>query len=1707
MASKSGRKSLGTRGASATPRDATSLTANTNVTDSKKPKIVIWPEWNDNDVNAEKWEASKRDDKKGKSPIVQYASLYEDPDGRLELPPSLKVEYWKRPGDLINDKIPVVVDTENIPNGIDLISNNEHLHQSELLRYCISQIMILWDMHAKELPADSITEAILPGDDPTHMWRPWDHIYSLCKAAKGPHLPLYNNYGKYIVKLFWMGAWRKIYVDDLLPFDEHNKMLLPSSAVQHELWPMLLTKALIKVASLDYAGGNPSQEFGDMTVIHCLTGWIPEIIPLQFSHVNEVWDLVKSSLPEWKLPIQEWEKKREATEVHAPLKEEKLDKDSSMREQRDLKLEKGKGKGKEEKRKDKKEDKPSKVKEKERLQSSNSHAHEEKAVEEFVMPEKPETIMFATYNSTPKYPVKVSVLGEMADASEILRQNGLSHMCPHPVYLSQTRCCPLEPPPPPIVIPTWKLIRPRKKKLPPHDEPVPDPEPPKDIKCLEIISPFVNYKVCHIPIPTDTHRPKSALERGGGRSRMEEQPIDEVDENPPTPPPIPTSTTESEELLKEGGEASKLQTVKRRQSLKKIKPGSASKEGAPPKLENKSLKPEEGKEILAKDGPSIQSVIELASGASSAMPAEMPAVPLEEPPKESIVKKVWMDYDTFYKCFRTLYIFHKPNTYPCNQRHSDFKTPYAVEQHVEKPASSSHKSAKGHLREDTLIPTATASSKGDKKQSQMPATLADSSSSYYLFVDNLKQTEILVSLTVLPRWFDGPVHPNPNEEKKLSLTPAKHGKDKDIEKLEKEMTNASLNLGEHIVAETKPPPPVTPGSLVAEPYSWKSLVTGQPILRLRTTGTKAALLTLPPGRHVLRLMMSSPLGHYVHMCSATNFVFGDEETVMPLLTNESCRFRDNALAVIQCLGKCIQAFSEPERFKQEWDGLVEAHCPYLANRQMSKVQHYQIFNESLYVLLRKVLKDVINPDVVFAWRSFLFDTVTPNILNIPVPSRPGITNEMCRCVYYINLLYTNSFTEHEKIDFPWMGRQPTIEEQIATVKIQKTWRGFFTRKLQSARKADTPDNAKVSEILSKCWSYIEANAEENGLFLLREMFRKNSDMIPLYPFYQDEWNKISYADYKGTYYEQPSMNWFIVFRDIFYVKEEMLVVPKLYVPINTCMLRVINNDTYEEIPRVFQKVAPYVYKKNKKGYSFVAEARTVEQPLTSGNWRMRLIGSLSPLPAPQTAEVCSSFITKEIKEYYIPNPNNLIFRQSVKVAEDHFASLQVNTSKRDVYIKLSILDNDEEIISAVGKGHVVIPAFIFLKNITQDDIDRRSGSRASMKGSVAAVSNKSDKVSTKTKRSESVVNEQAPPSRSSMRSEAELAERLEDTKPHKYVIQAKVLQNSWPLSEKSWRHVMMLKEIEKNELKVANKERDPSPPKVEKTPATNKGKPKVGKDKGVKEKGQEVKVSRPPSQNFDLTKPHYVLRVVSDSFAAEEIEIKKDTERADEIRALKKAWEEAEPGRAAKALQARLMYLNTHAIKLAPTMSDITVPTPKSDFDTFVHAAESGSVINEQDSMPPQSPDHVESDVILTLEPPHPAHAKEIVEPLDLTPFIRKTLPEPIYLDEEEKQKLLEKRQQEIADYKAFREKVEQWREMDKQNRNKAKIQQLKQYQALQAALDAARERINIPREAIRQKYLEAERLRLEELERQAALLKAEQGSAVTKGKKPPKKK
>ncbi len=55
-------------------------------------------------------------------------------------------------------------------------------------------------------------------------------------------------------------------------------------------------------------------------------------------------------------------------------------------------------------------------------------------------------------------------------------------------------------------------------------------------------------------------------------------------------------------------------------------------------------------------------------------------------------------------------------------------------------------------------------------------------------------------------------------------------------------------------------------------------------------------------------------------------------------------------------------------------------------------------------------------------------------------------------------------------------------------------------------------------------------------------------------------------------------------------------------------------------------------------------------------------------------------------------------RYKISVTEEHLATIQLTTSKPDVYIKMTIYNNGFELLSVTGKGTAIIPAFIFMKD-------------------------------------------------------------------------------------------------------------------------------------------------------------------------------------------------------------------------------------------------------------------------------------------------------------------------------------------------------------------------------------------------------------------------
>lgn len=78
----------------------------------------------------------------------------------------------------------------------------------------------------------------------------------------------YSIQGKYIVRLYFLGTWRRIVVDDMIPVNKEKLPLLPRTNNNFELWPMILSKALLKLCSLTWN----NYEIIDFHPIACLTG-------------------------------------------------------------------------------------------------------------------------------------------------------------------------------------------------------------------------------------------------------------------------------------------------------------------------------------------------------------------------------------------------------------------------------------------------------------------------------------------------------------------------------------------------------------------------------------------------------------------------------------------------------------------------------------------------------------------------------------------------------------------------------------------------------------------------------------------------------------------------------------------------------------------------------------------------------------------------------------------------------------------------------------------------------------------------------------------------------------------------------------------------------------------------------------------------------------------------------------------------------------------------------------------------------------------------------------------------------------------------------------------------------------------------------------------------------------------------------------------
>ena len=80
-----------------------------------------------------------------------------------------------------------------------------------------------------------------------------------------------------------MGKEKKIDIDDKIPVT-YGASLFPRNVNNKEIWPMILTKALMKLNSPRWIDETAKEvEVGDGSIIYALTGYVPETIDLNNS--------------------------------------------------------------------------------------------------------------------------------------------------------------------------------------------------------------------------------------------------------------------------------------------------------------------------------------------------------------------------------------------------------------------------------------------------------------------------------------------------------------------------------------------------------------------------------------------------------------------------------------------------------------------------------------------------------------------------------------------------------------------------------------------------------------------------------------------------------------------------------------------------------------------------------------------------------------------------------------------------------------------------------------------------------------------------------------------------------------------------------------------------------------------------------------------------------------------------------------------------------------------------------------------------------------------------------------------------------------------------------------------------------------------------------------------------------------------------------
>ncbi|XP_046608828.1 uncharacterized protein LOC124299607 [Neodiprion virginianus] len=674
----------------------------------------------------------------------------------------------------------------------------------------------------------------------------------------------------------------------------------------------------------------------------------------------------------------------------------------------------------------------------------------------------------------------------------------------------------------------------------------------------------------------------------------------------------------------------------------------------------------------------------------------------------------------------------------------------------------------------------------------------------------------------------------------------------------------------------------SPSYLTVEKYNFfeRSNDDEPAVASIQTCSTGATIFEAGPGRHLYRIFFRAECS-FVRILSDTIFHLGDRLRIQELMSFESDRVEAIANNISNKVSQAFQAFGKPEyagHLRALYKSYMPSDADVLESNLDKKVRSsvHETFLRELGILVQDSLLTVTDSAVICRALRVFF-------MNSEIAIREGNSKEQVQP--------NEKECDDEDAELTFYDK--------AVVGIQSFFKMALMRMYKSMHLSSHNKHSEIAQSLRKVVELFDYSKRES---VARLLVRKVISSIPaevrtlLYPCNKDLSHVLNIDECRGVLRNVHPNQWVPILRFVVNVPrpgDRVFAAMDFVASLPRYLLRVVNNETHREVVRIGSTVATAHYPYVESGYTVIGYGWSDGNRFKELNWHFRVATIKGePMFSPAVSKWIKppGLCVQELSNIYVPNVGDIIGKWIVKVATDSLISFRLSTSYDLVEIVFKVFDRDDRVLYEATGGSVLILPSVLLSHVEN---------RESFEGSILQLSRSEEGGDTTRTRGRS--------KSLSLHSTKEV-----DDSPTEYHVRAYVANDSWPLKPSEW--------VVANEVKARGTIYDPRYGRTSTSSILKRGTRNRASERGSGDRF-ETGLTTDGSSSTILQHPSCKLQVVTDAGTKVQVVHKKsiveqDKRRETEITAMKRSWEESEPGRLQRGRSLRESFLEENCVDL-----------------------------------------------------------------------------------------------------------------------------------------------------------------------------------------------